>query len=154
MAGYILGLGSSRMVARKYLAQEVKQWALLKYTTIFIAVSTLGLLIGPVITVILLINYDSETPIGALTFVEFNAIHWFLLFSWVVIFFLFLFFFKDVQKPYKGTFPPQLLILSSCYSSKQTLQHTTTSSTIAISRITRFRTTTKRNHTVLNFFKP
>jgi hypothetical protein len=104
MAGFILGLGSSRMIARKYLAMEVRQWAMLKYTTIFIATSSFGLLTGPVITVLLLINYDKNTSIGALTFAEYNAIHWFLMFSWTVIFFLFLVFFKDVKKPYKSTF--------------------------------------------------
>lgn len=97
IAGRILfGAGGSRLMTRKFLAINVEVWAQSKYSAIFVAVSSLGMTLGPGLSSFL--EFIPEGHIGATDLVKHNILSFFFIIIWGVAIILFFIFFKGHNK--------------------------------------------------------
>lgn len=85
-------------MTRKYMAINVEVWAQSKYSAIFVAVSSLGMTLGPGLSSVL--EFIPNTTVIGITIVTHNIFSLFLFFIWIVIAIIFfiLFIGHDVKK--------------------------------------------------------
>lgn len=91
-ARVVMGIGGARLLTRKYIAINVQEWALTKYSALLTGMTAAGMCLGPGLSA--LVEYAEPVNIGDTKLAPHNMLSFLFIFIWGVVTVIFIFFFK------------------------------------------------------------
>eukprot|EP01016_Furgasonia_blochmanni_P057127 TRINITY_DN9862_c0_g3_i1.p1 TRINITY_DN9862_c0_g3~~TRINITY_DN9862_c0_g3_i1.p1 ORF type:complete len:709 (+),score=161.53 TRINITY_DN9862_c0_g3_i1:174-2300(+) len=96
----LIGVGGARVLARKYIAFNIAEYAKTKYSSYFVLFSALGMTVGPGLALVL--GFGPELELFGFLLHEYVYVSWIMFFGWIIFGVLFFKYFKEPKKINKG----------------------------------------------------